>query len=144
MDRGRLVYATGDGLKIGDIEDPGILMAIPADSIERMEIIPVARDSITDLETHLEVAALRMGDEFLGTANIAITIGRVLQKLAIRIEVTARRLNRAMGLDHQESGLGAIEIEAKGSAARNHNIVALVIGQQTEISLQHTMAVVDK
>src|SRR5947199_7334273 len=46
MHRRRLVYAPRDWLEIGNVEDPGILATIPANRIDGMKIIPVARDQV--------------------------------------------------------------------------------------------------
>ena len=54
VDRRRLVDTTSDGLEVADIEDPGIFTAVPANHIERMEVVPVAGDQVSNLQAHLE------------------------------------------------------------------------------------------
>src|SRR2546421_2877734 len=43
----RLVYAPGDWLEISNVEDPRILTAVPANRIDGVKIIPVARNQVT-------------------------------------------------------------------------------------------------
>src|ERR1051326_2549514 len=74
----RLVNTPGDWLKVVNIEDPGIFAAIPADRIDRVEVIPVTGDDIAHFHPHLELPALGMRFELLRTANIALAVGRVL------------------------------------------------------------------
>src|SRR5579859_754869 len=74
----RLVDTPGDWLEIIDVEDPGILAAIPANGINGMEIVPVAGDSAAYLHPHLELAALSMRFKLFRAANIALAIGGML------------------------------------------------------------------
>ena len=74
----RLVNTPGDRLKVINIEDPGIFAAIPADRIDRVEVIPVTRDYVAHFHPHLELSALGVRFKLLGTADIALAVGRVL------------------------------------------------------------------
>src|SRR5947209_17751874 len=84
--------------------------------------------------------------QFLGAADIALAIGRVLQELSIFIEIAMRRLNAPMSFDDEEACLGTVvgDGEAESGAARNHDVVTLVIGQQTKVGLQCAVPVMDK
>src|SRR5260370_19739343 len=78
VDRWGLVDASGDRLKVGDVEDPGVLAAIPTNGVDGVEVIPVAGDQFPDLHAYLKIAALGVRDQFLGPADVAFAIGRVL------------------------------------------------------------------
>src|SRR5579885_50436 len=111
----RLVDAPGNRLKIGDVEDPGIFVTVPADDVERVIVVPVASDAVADLEAHLELALLRVRDQFFRAANVAVAVGRVFEELPVVVEVAAWRLDSAMRLNGQEARLRAIgrDIEAE-------------------------------
>src|SRR5579875_1639722 len=141
-----LVDTPGNRLKIADIENPGILVTVPAHDIAGMEVIEVAGDAIANFQAHLELAALGMRLQFFGTTNVAFAVGRMLQHLPVLIEIAARRLDGAVCLDGQETVLRAIagEAESIGGAARDDDVVALVIGQQAEVGFDDAMPIVDK
>src|SRR5947209_6244255 len=73
----RLVYTPGDRLEISNVEDPGILTAVPANRIDRVKIIPVARNQRTYFHAYLKITAFSMRFQFFRTTNVALTIGRV-------------------------------------------------------------------
>src|SRR5947209_20627833 len=76
--RWRLVNTPGDRLKVANIEDPGIFTAIPADRIDGVEVKPITGDGVAYFRSHFELATLGIRFVFLRTANIALTIRRVL------------------------------------------------------------------
>ncbi len=93
MDRRRLVDTARDRLKIGNIENPGILVAVPADDVKGMEVVPVAGNECANFDAYLKVAALGMRRQLLRAANIAVIVGRMLQELPITVEIAPRRLD---------------------------------------------------
>src|SRR5690242_5552736 len=113
MHRRRLMYASSDRLKVGNIKDPGILIAIPANDIKGMKIVPITGNSSTNFKAHLVFTRLSMSNQLLRTTNITLTIGSMLKQLTIFVKIAPRRLNRAMRLYHQKSCLRAIRRDAK-------------------------------
>src|SRR5260370_612351 len=99
----RLVDAPGDGLKVANIEDPGILAAIPAHGINGMEVKPVTRDHVGHLDTDLVIASFDVRYKLFRPANVAFAVVGVLQHLSVLIEITARVLRTAMGLDSYQA-----------------------------------------
>ena len=95
----RLVDAPGDRLEVSNIEDPGVLAAVPTDGIDGVKVIPVAGNKITYFHAHLKIATLGMRFQLFWAANIALTIGGVLQHLTVFIEIAMRRFDCAMRLD---------------------------------------------
>src|SRR6266849_620128 len=142
----RLVDAPGDGLKVANIEDPGILAAIPAHGINGMEVKPVTRDHVGHLDTDLVIASFDVRYKLFRPANVAFAVGGVLQHLAVLIKITARWLDSAMGFNRQEACSGAIgsDLESEGRPPRNNDVVSFVIGKQTEVRLEHSMPIVDE
>src|SRR5579884_444156 len=70
-----LMDTTRDRLEVGDVEDPGVLAAVPANDVAGMVVVPVAGESVTDFQAYLEVAALSVCVQFFGSANVALTVG---------------------------------------------------------------------
>src|SRR5690348_12782169 len=70
-----LMHTTRDWLEIGNIENPGILVAIPPHSIARVKIVPIAGNVIANFQAHLVVSALSVRYQFFGNTNITLTIG---------------------------------------------------------------------
>src|SRR5690348_9753250 len=146
MHRRWLVYTPGDRLEVANVEDPWIFVAIPANDITGVEVVPVAGDGVTHLDPYLEFAPLAMRYQLFRAADVTFAIGCMLQHLTVPIEVTARRLNCTMSLNREEARSGTIvsNIETEGCATRDHDVVSLVIGKQTEVGLKHSMPLVDK
>ena len=69
---------SGDWLEVGDIQDPGIGTAVPADGVDRVEVVPVAGNQVADFDAYFVVAALGMCDQFCRAADVALAIGRML------------------------------------------------------------------
>src|SRR5436309_15631006 len=70
----------------------------------------------------------------------------MFQQLAVLVEITAPRLNRATGFDHEQARVGTIfsKLETIGCATRNDDVIAFMIGEQTKVGLQRAMPVMDK
>ena len=79
MHRWRLMDTPGYWLEVVNVENPGILAAIPTHGIYGVEVKPVARDDVTDLDTHLKVAAPGMRYQLFRPTNVALTVGGVFQ-----------------------------------------------------------------
>src|SRR5437764_46268 len=69
VNRRWLMDASGNWLKVVDIEDPGIFVAIPAHDVKRMVLIPVAGNHMTNSDTDFEFSCLSTRGQFLWTAN---------------------------------------------------------------------------
>ena len=97
-----------------------------------MSVKAIACNQDANFDAYLKRSALSMHHKFLWTPNIPLTIGRVFEELTVLIEVTLRRLDRAVSFNNQEGGLRTISIsnEAESSATWDDNIVAFVVGQQ--------------
>src|SRR6202011_3986505 len=87
------------------------------------------------------IAALGVRDQFLRAANIALAVGGVFEQLAVLVQIAARRLDGAVCLDGEKTAGGAIggNLETEGGAARDDNVVAIVVGQQAEVRFERAM-----
>ena len=74
----RLVNTPGDWLEVGNIENPGVLAAVPANGVDGVEIVPIAGNDGTNFDAHLELTTLGMRDQFFGSADVALAEGRML------------------------------------------------------------------
>ena len=74
MHRRRLMNAARNRLKIGNVQNPGVLIAIPTNDIAGMKIVPVTCQRATDFDTNLKFATFSMGSQLLRSTNIAFTI----------------------------------------------------------------------
>src|SRR5438552_9792056 len=72
MHRWWLMDAARDRLEVGNIEDPGVLVAVPADDVAGVVVVPVAGERVADFQAYLEVAALGVRVEFFGSADVTL------------------------------------------------------------------------
>src|SRR5205823_2494749 len=104
----RLVNTSSNGLKVAYVEDPGVLAAIPTDGVDGMEVEPIAGDSLAYLYPHFKLARLGVCFKLFRAANVAFTIGGVLEHLAILVEIAVRGFNGTACLDDKETTIRAI------------------------------------
>src|SRR5258708_6198178 len=98
MSRWRKVNGAGDRFEIVRVKCEWIKIAVPAHDVVRVARHHIAREAITILREHGELALVLARREFGGTVKIALAVGRAHPDLAFRVEIAAgdgRALQRA-------------------------------------------------
>src|SRR4051794_7005126 len=90
-------------LKIMDIEDPRIVVAIPADNIERMVIKNELSQTIFFLDYKRKLALLVVRRQRLRTSNVSLGIRRTFQQLPVLVPVALWCANIARTFNHQKA-----------------------------------------
>ena len=98
--------------------------------------------TVAHLDAHLKLAALRVRFQFLGNANIAFGVGRVLKHLSVLIPIAARGFDLRWILDREEARFGSFQLHLPGSAERDDDVIAFMKWQIAELRAQHTAAFV--
>src|SRR2546421_12934667 len=69
-----LMDTPGNRLKVVNIEDPGIFIAIPTHNIKRVMLKPVAGNHMTNPDTYLEFTCFGTRGQFFWPTNISLTV----------------------------------------------------------------------
>ena len=86
-----------------DAEGEGEDVTIPADDVARVVGVVVERVAISSSDKDGVRNAVRVGDEFLRCAKIALRVGGVLEDLSVFVSVSLGDSDRAERLDGQHS-----------------------------------------
>src|SRR6185503_1994286 len=97
-------------------------VAVPADDVERVVVEDVVLVAAADAHLEVVLAALAMGLERGRRMEVAVRERRVLEQLAVAVAVAVRRLDLARRVEGQPA-LRAVEAEAIGGTARDHDVV---------------------
>ena len=141
--RRRLVDAARDRLEIVDRERPRIEIAVPADDVERVIVEQVGLVPVADAHLDRELAALTVRVQLRGRVDVPVVVRGALHDLAVLVAVAARDLDQAGGFEDQVPLL-TFRPEAVRRAARNHDVVALLVRELAEDRLQRPRALVDE
>ena len=143
MRRRRLVDAARDRLEIVDREGPRIEVAVPADDVERVVVDDVRLVAAAHAHLHRELALLAHRPQLRRRMDVAVVVRRPLDDHPVLVAVAARDLDQPRRLE-DEIALRALGPEAVRRAARDDDVVALLVGDVAERRLERARPLVDE
>jgi hypothetical protein len=138
------VDPAGDRLEVVDRERPRVEVAVPADHVERVVVDPVGLVAVADAHLDLVVALVAVGVQRRRRVDVAVVVRRALEQLAVLVAVTLRDLDQARRLEDEVALLVRLGDEAVRRAARDDEIVAVLVREVAEDRLERAGAFVDE
>src|SRR5689334_23703564 len=108
-------------LEIMDVEDPRVVVPIPADNIERMVVQNELSQAVLFLNDKRKLARLVVRCEYLRAPDVALGIRSALQQLSMLVPVSLRCANVAGAFNDQKSIRAFGEAVAMQDAAGDHD-----------------------
>ena len=121
----------------------GIEVAVPADDVERVVVDDVRLVAAADAHLDRELAALADRVQLGRRMDVAVVVRRALDDLPVLVAVAARDLDQPGRLE-DEVALRPFRPEAVRRAARDDDVVAVLVRQVAEDRLQRARALVDE
>ena len=115
----------GDGFKIVNGKCEGIAITIPADDVEWMMSVMDAIHARFLFCLDQEITALIDGEQFFRSSDIPLTIGRMLEQLAIRAEIAFRKSDRAKRLNDEEPVALVSKMNLIDRSAGNQQVITI-------------------
>src|SRR4051812_25152737 len=99
----RQVKPTDTRLKVVNVQDPRIVVTIPADNIKWVVIQHELGEAIFFLDDNRVLARLVVRRQTFGPTDVALGIGRALEKLTMLIAIALWSANVASAFDDEEA-----------------------------------------
>ena len=133
--------APRDRLEVVDGERPRIEEAVPAHHVERVVVEDVLLIAAAHPNLDQELTALPAGVEVGRRMDVTVVVRRALEDLPVLVAVAPRDLDQPGSLE-DEVALLAFGHESVRRAARNDDVVAVLVGHISEDRLERAVPLV--